>query len=60
MGQQQAVDVLVVASAFNGITRVADATGIPLDENTSAATGELRASVGLDAFDYSHKTARFG
>ena len=60
MGRQQAVDVLVVASAFNGITRVADATGIPLDVNTSASTGEMRASVGLDAFDYSQKTARFG
>ena len=33
MGQQQTADALVVAAAFNGITRVADATGIPLDEN---------------------------
>lgn len=60
IGQQQAVDVLVVASAFNGITRVADATGIPLDENTSATTGDMRASVGLNAFDYPQKTERFG
>ena len=34
MGTQSMVDALVVASGFNGITRVADATGIPLDENT--------------------------
>jgi len=59
MGGQQAVDVLVVASAFNGITRVADATGIPLDENTAATTGSLRESVGLNDFAYEVKSARF-
>ncbi len=60
MGEQQMVDALVVASAFNGITRVADATGIPLDENTAATTGSLRAAVGLDDFDYGVKSARYG
>ena len=55
MGEQQAVDALVVASAFNGITRVADATGIPLDENTADTTVEMRDAVGLDAFDYAAK-----
>ncbi len=54
-----AVDCLVVASAFNGITRVADATGIPLDENTEATTADMRAAVGLDAFAYVAKSARF-
>ena len=60
MGQQQAVDALVVASAFNGITRVADATGIPLDENTADTTTRMRTQVGLDTFDYHHKSARYG
>jgi len=60
MGYQQAVDALVVASAFNGITRVADATGIPLDASTADNTVDMRAMVGLDAFDYQQKTARFG
>lgn len=59
MGEQQAVDALVVASAFNGITRVADATGIPLDENTASTTVEMRSAVGLDAFQYSAKSARY-
>ena len=54
------VDALVVASAFNGITRVADATGIPLDTNTAETTVDMRATVGLDAFDYGEKAARFG
>lgn len=60
MGEQQAVDALVVASAFNGITRVADATGIPLDENTEAGTRVMREVIGLDAFAYDAKTARYG
>jgi hypothetical protein len=60
MGHQQAVDTLVVAAAFNGITRVADATGIPLDENTAATTVDMRAGVGLNAFDYAEKTLRYG
>jgi hypothetical protein len=59
MGEQNTVDALVVASAFNGITRVADATGIPLDENTAETTGALRESVGLDDFAYATKSARF-
>lgn len=60
LGRQQAVDALVVASAFNGITRVADCTGIPLDEDTASTTADLRDSVGLNAFDYAAKSARFG
>ena len=59
MGEQQMVDALVVASAFNGITRVADATGIPLDDNTANSTGALRDAVGLDAFEYDAKAARY-
>ena len=59
MGEQAATDALVVASAFNGITRVADATGIPLDENTEQTTVGMRDLVGLDAFQYSEKSARY-
>ena len=60
MGRQQAIDALVVAAAFNGITRVADATGIPLDENTADTTETMRASVGLNSFDYAEKSRRYG
>ena len=59
MGAQAACDVLVVAAAFNGITRVADATGIPLDDNTRETTESMRAEVGLNAFDYREKSARY-
>ena len=49
MGIQNTVDALVVASAFNGITRVADATGIqygyivkPVDGQESERTCSLQ------------------
>ena len=59
MGEQAMVDVLTVAAGFNGITRVADATGIPLDDRAQAATEEMRAVVGIDRFDYAEKSARY-
>jgi len=59
MGGQQCIDALTVAAAFNGITRVADATGIPLDHNTDGSTSELRSATGIDQFHYSAKTARY-
>ena len=60
IGAQQTVDVLTVAAAFNGITRVADATGIPLDESTSAITRTLREATGIERFSYAEKSARYG
>lgn len=60
MGEQQAVDTLVVAAAFNGITRVADATGIPLDDATAEQTDQMRQTTGIAQFEYSEKTQRYG
>ena len=60
MGRQQTIDALTVAAAFNGITRVADATGIPLDQNTADTTVEMRESTGIQRFAYEEKSARYG
>ncbi len=59
IGPQATTDVLVVAAAFNGITRVADATGTPLDESTAKATHTMRADTGIAEYDYSRKTQRY-
>ena len=59
MGAQGVVDALTVAAAFNGITRVADATGIPLDDSTALTTREMRINTGIDNFEYDAKSARY-
>ena len=60
MGPQAVTDALVVAAAFNGITRVADATGTPLDPSTHEVTASMRQETGIEQFDYTQKTGRYG
>ena len=59
IGEQKVVDTLVVASAFNGITRVADATGIPLDIDTENNTTQMRTDTGIQSINYDDKSARY-
>ena len=59
IGEQKVVDTVVVASAFNGITRVADATGIPLDVDTEKNTAQMRTDTGIQSFNYDEKSARY-
>jgi hypothetical protein len=44
------VDACGVVAAFNVVDRVADATGIPLDPMLLAASGDIRAQLGLARF----------
>jgi hypothetical protein len=44
------VDVCAVIGAFNVVDRVADATGIPLDEPLVLMSGEVRAELDLGRF----------
>src|SRR5262249_5872446 len=44
------VDVASVIAAFNVVDRVADATGIPLDDMLLAASADLREQLGLSRF----------
>jgi hypothetical protein len=50
VGEAGLIEACLTVSAFNGLTRVADATGIQLDEGTLAATTDLRAALGINAF----------
>ena len=48
VGPAGLVEACLTVGAFNGLTRVADATGIVLDGGTLAATTDLRAELGLN------------
>ena len=50
MGGEALVDAAAVAATFNAIDRVADATGIPIDEERLEPTAGLRKELGIDAF----------
>jgi len=46
----QFVDACAVIGAFSVVDRIADATGIPLDEPMAALTGDLRDELDLARF----------
>jgi hypothetical protein len=50
MGGAALTDTAAVAALFNAIDRVADATGIPLEDAKAAATVDFRAAIGIDDF----------
>ena len=50
LGTDALVDACGVAATFNAIDRVADSTGIPIDEARLEPTADFRESLGIDAF----------
>ena len=50
MGDAALVDAAAIAATFNAIDRVADATGIPLEDNKAESTADFRAALGINAF----------
>jgi alkylhydroperoxidase family enzyme len=50
------VDTCAVIAAFNVVDRIADATGIPLDPELSAISGDVREQLGLARFRSSANT----
>lgn len=51
MGVGAMVDAAAVIAAFNAYPRMADATGIPLEDAKEAATVDLREELGLEALN---------
>ena len=48
IGGTALVDAIAVIAMFNYLDRVADATGIPLDEMLESITKDIRSSLGID------------
>lgn len=57
IGEQQMLDAIGIASGFNGITKIANATGLPLDQRTRHITAELRHVTGIDDYAEEHKAS---
>lgn len=50
LGDAALADTAAVVATFNGVDRVADATGTPLETYKEEATAEMRTALGLDAY----------
>jgi len=49
-GDEMFVEAAAVAAVFHGYVRVADGTGIPVDELVVATSAELREELGINAY----------
>jgi hypothetical protein len=49
-GKEAMIDAAAVVAGFDAITRVADGTGIPLEQPKAEASASWRSSLGIDAF----------
>lgn len=50
LGHEALIDAAAVIAGFDGITRIADATGIPLEPAKASQTEALRESLRIDSF----------
>ena len=56
IGAEACVEAAATVGIFSALVRVADATGIPLDDSTRDASVEIRSRLGLNAFGGSRNT----
>lgn len=50
LGEEAFGEAAAIVGIFNGLVRTADATGIPLDDNTLHQSAGFRSELGLDDF----------
>ncbi len=50
VGDEAAVDAAGVLAIFNAVVRIADATGIPLEEPKAALSADFRGALGIDDY----------
>lgn len=51
LGPAGLVDAAAIVASFNAVVKIADATGIPLEDYKAAATQDLREALGLERFN---------
>ena len=56
VGADGAAQAAATVAAFSGLVRVADGTGIPVDDGLAAASTGIRAELGLDDFNGADNT----
>ncbi|MGF1596298.1 MAG: hypothetical protein ACFCVK_05110 [Acidimicrobiales bacterium] len=57
VGPAAAGQAAATVAAFSGLVRVADGTGIPVDEGMAAASADIRHDLALDRFGGAANTA---
>lgn len=58
LGEERFVEAAATVAIFNGLVRTADASGIPLDDGTVAATARARSDLGIDRYNGAQNTLR--
>ena len=51
VGAAALVDAAAIVASFNAVVKIADGTGIPLEEFKATATQDLRGELGLERFN---------
>lgn len=51
LGPAALVDTAAIVASFNAVVKIADGTGIPLEDDKAAATQEMRKQLGLERFN---------
>ena len=54
LGADALIDTAATIAIFNAVVKIADATGIPIEEYKVEATRALRADLGVDDFGQAH------
>ena len=57
LGEAAMVDAAAVIGNFQRMVRIADGTGIPLDTPVAMISADMRADLGIDAYDGASNTA---